>query len=246
MPTDPLARELRELGRELRESPPPPGLTAAVLARVAAEPIPVRASLPRRAARWFARRWRALVSVLTGLVLVAALTPPVRAAVAEWLGFGAVEVRTSTGVPPASAPPPPAAGGVDLDRARELVAFDVVVPAVLGAPSGVEVSADREVVSMTWTGQAATVRLDQVGGRLAPYFVKTLYDRVEFTSVHGEEALWLARPHEVRVLTPDGSERRADARLAGRTLIWQSRGVTLRLEGDFDRERAVAVAESAR
>lgn len=241
--TDPLIRELRALGDDLPSPAPTDALTAAVLARVADEPVPARARLPRRIVWWLRARWRALVSLLTGLVLVAALTPPVRAAVAQWLGIGAVEVRTSTGAPPATAPPPPtAARGITVEQARDLVAFDVVVPAELGTPSGVEVSADRAVVSMSWPG----VRLDQIGARLAPYFIKTVYDEVEFTDVRGADAFWLASAHEVVVQAADGSQRREPARLAGRTLLWMSGGVTLRLEGDLDRDRAVAIAESAR
>ncbi|CRK56561.1 hypothetical protein [Alloactinosynnema sp. L-07] len=246
--TDPLIRDLRALGASLPAPEPAAELTAAVLARVATEPVPVKAGRFRRIVWWARARWRALVSLLTGLVLVGALTPPVRAAVAEWFGFGAVEIRTSTGAGPSTAPAPPTAlGAVTLDQARTMVAFDVVVPEALGPPAATWVSADRVAVSMSWTGGPdGPVRLDQVGQRLAPYFVKTVYDEVEFTSVGGAEALWLPRPHHIVVQAPDGSQRTEPARLAGRTLIWQSGNVTLRLEGDLDRERAVAIAESAR
>ncbi|HVK24282.1 MAG TPA: hypothetical protein VM677_23250 [Actinokineospora sp.] len=239
-PTDPLARELRALGADLPVSEPSATLTAAVMARVAAEPVPAR---PTRITGWIKAKWRALVSLLTGLVLVAALTPPVRAAVAEWLGFGAVEVRTSTGAPPTTTQPPPTAGGgLTVEQARSMVDFDVVVPTELGPPSGIEVSADRVVVSMSWTN--GPVRLDQVGARLAPYFVKTVWDQIKFTTVRGGEALWLEGPHRVVVQSPDGTQRDEPARLAGNTLIWQAGGVTLRLEGDLDRARAVEIAES--
>ncbi|WP_436498790.1 hypothetical protein [Actinokineospora sp. HUAS TT18] len=240
--TDPLIRDLRALGDHLPSPEPTAALTAAVLARVATEPVPVKAGRIRRLVAWARARWRALVSLLTGLVLVGALTPPVRAAVAEWFGIGAVEVRTTTGAAPPTAPPPTIEGGVTLEEARELVRFDVVVPSALGAPSQVGVSADRMVVSMAWPG----VRLDQVGARLAPYFVKTVYDEVEFTMVDGDEALWLPSPHEIVVQSPGGAQRAEPARLAGRTLIWQTGNVTLRLEGDLDRARAVEIAESAR
>lgn len=228
MSRDPLADELRSLGRSF-DSPPPDALVDAVVARVAASPVPRRS--------WLQRRWRALVGGLTAVVLVGALTPPVRAAVAEWLGIGAVEVRQGAGPPPSSAPPPPGAAGMPLDQARATVAFPVEVPAALGEPASVEVSADRRVVSMSWRDGA--VRLDQIAGALAPYFVKTVYDEVVFTTVHGREALWLPSAHEIVV-----SERRVPPRLAGPTLLWTSGQVTMRLEGDLTMAEAVAIASS--
>ena len=237
MSPDPLISELRSLGRAL-DAPAPDALVVAVAARVAAEPAPAPPS-------WLDRlraRWRGLVGALLAILLVGALTPPVRAAVAEWLGFGAVEVRTAEGVPPSSAPPPPTASGAGLAEARAAVAFPVVVPGVLGEPASVEVSADRQAVSMSWRGGA--VRLDQVAGTLAPYFSKTVYDQVVFTTVRGQEALWLASPHHLVVNGAGGRERIEPPRLAGATLIWVSGQVTFRLEGDLSQEEAVAIAES--
>lgn len=237
MSGDPLADELRTLGRAL-DAPPPDSLVAAVVERVGAEPVPARPS------RWdrLRSRWRALVGALTAVVLVGALTPPVRAAVAEWLGIGAVEVRHGHGAPPGAAPPPPTAAGTPLERARAAVAFPVGVPAALGEPASVEVAADLRVVSMSWRGGA--LRLDQVDGVLAPYFVKTVYGDVVFTTVHGREALWLPSAHEIVVNRAAGEEHRVPPRLAGPTLLWTSGQVTLRLEGAPAMDEAVAIAES--
>lgn len=232
MSPDPLDVELRALGRSLDASTPP-GLVEAVMARVAAERAP---------SSWWARRWRALVGGLAAVVLVGALTPPVRAAVVQWLGLGAVEVREVEGAPPGGAPAPPTAAGVPLAAARGMVGFPVAVPARLGEPGSVEVSEDRQRVSMSWRDGA--VRLDQVAGTLAPYFAKTVYDRVVFTSVLGREALWLAEPHRLEVVGAGGRERVEPPRLAGSTLIWTSGDVTYRLEGVPTREEAVAIAES--
>ncbi|GGS47446.1 MULTISPECIES: hypothetical protein [Actinokineospora] len=232
--TDPLEVELRELGRSL-DAPVPPGLPAAVMARVSAEPTRPRLHT------WLSKRWRALVGGLTAVVLVGALTPPVRAAVAEWLGLGAVQVRTGTGAPPSSAPPPPTATGTSLADAREKAAFPVAVPARLGEPDSAEVSPDGQVVSLSWHDGA--IRLDQVAGALAPYYIKTVHAQVHITTVRGGEALWLATPHELVVAGP-GGERTEPPRLAGATLIWQSDGVTLRLEADLTLDEARAIAES--
>ena len=184
------------------------------------------------------------------VVIVLALTgvPAVRAAVADWFGFGGVRVRLDPGAPSPSltpSPPPVAAGSVAAARAQ--VGFEVLVPAALGTPSGVEVSGDRRVVSMSWTVPGAgVVRLDQFDGQLDYAFAKTA-SGVQFTTVRNDFALWFDRPHEVRWLAAGapGQPRRSPPRLAGRTLIWQVRGTTLRLEGDLDLLRARVIAESA-
>jgi hypothetical protein len=238
-----LDHELRALGRAV---PGPSGeqldaLVGAVLVRVADEPVPVA----RRGVRgWLRDRWRALVAGLTGVVVVLALTPPVRAAVADFFGFAGVVVHTTPAGPADPTEPvgpAPSATGTDLASARAMVGFPVAVPGELGEPDGVEVSGDRRVVSMSWGG----VRLDQFDGALSPAFAKRAGD-VDWVVVRGEQALWFPRPHEVLVMDRDGSERTETARTSGRTLIWQLGAVTLRLEGDLDLVRALAIAESVR
>ncbi len=171
--------------------------------------------------------------------------PPVRAAVADWFGFAGVIVRQDPGPGPSTAPPPPTAEpGMTLDRAARLVGFTPVVPAALGAPDGVEVSADRRVLSATWShGRDGTVRLDQFDGQLDYVFAKTT-PGVEFVTVAGDFALWFDEPHDVVVLNRDGSRRRERPRLAGHTLVWVHGGTTLRLEGDLGQARALAIADS--
>jgi hypothetical protein len=134
------------------------GLSAAVLERIADQPV--RRNLAAR----LRNRWRALVAGLLVLVAGAALTPPVRAAVVDWLRIGGVAVRQ---VPsgPATAPEPPGAnGGLTLAEAGALVGFIPVVPAELGNPDAVEVTADRRILVMSWRRDTGTVRLEQFAG----------------------------------------------------------------------------------
>jgi hypothetical protein len=226
---------------------------AAVLARLA-DPAPsaaavrggrARAAVGEGLAAWFARRRRRLAVALVVVVLALTGVPAVRAAVADWFEFAGVRVRLlpeprPTGTP---APPPTAAPG-SLAEAGRLVAFVPLAPTALGPPDGVEVSADRKVLSMTWTDPAAgVVRLDEFDGGLDYGFAKTA-TAVESVSVDGAYALWFERPHEVGWLV-GGEPRREPPRLAGHTLIWEQNGTTLRLEGDLSLERALAIAESA-
>ena len=94
---DSLEEELRALGRTLVVDPPPDDLVERVLTRLP----------PRRRRRpwgWLRARRRRLVAVIIAVVLLGlGLTPPVRAAVVEWLRIGGVLIRTE---PPVTGPSP--------------------------------------------------------------------------------------------------------------------------------------------
>ena len=236
---DDLARDLAALGRAVDVPAPGPGLATAVLERLSDAP----AGAGERPA-WPRRR---LVALAVGAVLLALLaTPPVRAAVADWFGFGGVRVERGDAPAPTADPTPPAvAPGASLPEAAAMVAFTVSVPEELGDPDGVEVSPDRRMVSMSWTtDEEGVLRLDQFDARLDFSVLKTAPD-VFYAAVNGIDALWFEEPHEVALLEPDGTQVTHSARLAGHTLIWQEGGVTLRLEGDVELGRAVEIAESA-
>ena len=246
---DVLVADLTALGRTLPRPVPGPRLTAAVMTRVADMPAPEMAPPPQRFRRWVtvavARRRRQVAVVVTAVLLALLATPPVRAAVADWFGFAGVMVRDDPTPRMSEAPPPPTAGtSTSLDEAAALVAFEPVLPAALGPPQGVEVSADRRVLSMSWSGEVdGAVRLDQFDGRLDYTFAKTSPD-VEFASVDGSFALWFEAPHEVVLLNRDGSTHTETARLAGHTLIWEHGATAMRLEGDVSLARAIEIARS--
>lgn len=241
-----LAAELRQLGREVTVGAPDAELVDQVMARLSAAPTPLPRPFAEHARRfwdWLRARRRAAAAALAAVLIGLALTPPVRATVADWFGFGGVVVREAPAPGPSTAPPPPPAeSAVSLDQARRLVTFDPVLPSALGRPDGIEVSGDRRVLSMTWTSPGdGPVRLDQFDGTLSPVMAKLAHDATRFT-VAGTTYLWIERPHEVVVIDQDGRERTESARLAGSTLIWERAGTTLRLEADVTRDRAMAIA----
>ena len=251
---DDLVRDLTRLGRAIDPPAATERLTTAVMDRVTTLPPPAPA-----ASRWSHRRHQVARAVMANLesrrrrlalvvaaVLVTLLaTPPVRAAVLDWFGFGGVVVERGTPGPGPAAPPPEVTGDTSVAEAGDAVDFTVWVPIELGAPDGVEVSADRRLVSMTWSdGRDGVVRLDQFDGRL-DFTIAKRAPRVFYAAVDGTDALWFEEPHEVVLLEPDGDRRRQSARLAGHTLIWQDGSTTLRIEGDLTLERAVEIAESA-
>lgn len=141
-----LPDELRELGRRLRV-PDVDGATMAerVLAQLLAEREPASVPVPEPVRRrwwtsawasawaWGRERWRALVAGLTGVLIVLVLTPPVRAAVADWFGFGGVTVRyepEGRHVPPGGAVPVPGCGAerVPLAEAGRRAGFEPLIP----------------------------------------------------------------------------------------------------------------------
>ncbi len=221
---------LAQLAADLRVEVPD-GLEAAVMTRV-------RGARPQR--RW--RRW--VAGLFLGLLGVGVVASPVGASIREWLGFHGVAV--STGDPVTEAPTvPPAAGTSNLEEAAALVGFTPVVPEALGPPERVAVSRDGLVVSLSWTTEHGTVRLDEFRGDVDPLFWKTT-TVAEHAAVGVHEALWLPTAHEVTVVSPDGAERQLPSRLAAPTLLWVDGDLTLRLEGDLDLDEAAEIATSVR
>lgn len=225
---DALERRLTELADDLHV-PVPDGLDTAVMARVGA-------ARPRR--RW--RRW--VAGLLLGLAGGGVVVSPVGATIREWLGFHGVAVESGA---PATGTPvvPTATGTAGLEQAAAMVGFTPVVPAELGPPEGVEVSDDALVVSLSWSTESGTLRLDQFRGSAEPLFWKTAPGAVR-VAVSGRDALWLPTAHQVTVMSAEGDVRQLPSRLAAPTLVWLDGDLTLRLEGDLSLEEATEIAES--
>lgn len=244
---DALTAELRALGRTITIAPPSDDLVEQVLARLPAEP-----TRRRSPGRWLLARRRRLVAVIVAVVIIGlGLTPPVRAAVVEWLRIGGVLVRTApapTGPAPTADPVPTAGAVVTLAEAQALVSFPIGVPEALDPPEKITVSTDRRVVSMDWTVGGEPVHLDQFDGQLSWMFIKRAPSPLTFVAVNGRDAIWFPNPHEVAYLDSDGVERTERARIAGPCLVWERQTpagpVTQRLEGDLPQGRAITIAES--
>ena len=66
-------------------------------------------------------------------------------------------------------------------------------------------------------------------------------------AVDGAPGVFLSGdPHFLLLLDELGNPVEDSARLAGNVLLWSHDGVAYRLEGDFDRERALELAQSLR
>lgn len=282
--TERLREELRDLGRSLGGPDGTPGsetMAERVLRQILDDRLPVAATGPTQprgrlgaVRRWTRARWRSLAAAVCGLLTVLALTPPVRAAVTDWFGFGGVEVRYDpSAVPSPGAQVPECGRSVPLDEVERRAGFAPLVPQALGPPDAVTVSGlprGRSLVSLCWREKGRTIRLDEFPGRLDITFTKSVREQPEWLSLGGEDGgedggdvipepvLWFPRPHVLSfwMVDPHGHRFTRAERTAGPTLLWthwdpagegvEADGVTLRLEGVASRGRALEIAEEVR
>jgi hypothetical protein len=264
-----LERTLTRLGREL-EYPPTPDLATAVAGRLrageAAPPAEERPHVRRRLVLPRGGLRRALVLALVATLLLAgtvvAAVPSVRDAVLEFFGLqGATVERTAT------LPAPPAERPLDLGRrsslaaAADRLAFVPLVPADPGEPDAVYTSGAArggELALAYRPGpglpRASTTRLGllvtEFRGDFHPDFVGKLAGpgtRVERLRVDGRPAIWIeGAQHFFFYRDEHGNIVERGLRLAENVLLVEHGSVLVRLEGAFDRRRAIAVARSLR
>jgi hypothetical protein len=241
-----LERELTRLGHEL-DVPAPPDLVPSVLERIE-RPRGRLPSLPRRR----------LVLVLAVLALVALgavlAVPEARSALFRVLHIGSERIELVDELPPVEE------SGlgesflgerVSLAQARDRAGFRV--RELDEAPDRVYLAGDRPTVWFVY-GAPGEIRLlvAQVPGVAVEgdLFLKKLVSSettVEQVAIRGLPGYFLSgSPHLVLLLDEFGSVTEDATRLAGNVLVWEDGGVTYRLEGDFSKDEAVALAESLR
>ncbi|MEV6587783.1 hypothetical protein [Streptomyces acidicola] len=273
-----LPEELTALGRSL-DRPGADGddggetMVERVLQQILAEQVPTPTPVAgrpgsgerlRRVRHWARAHWRTLTAVLCGLLTALVLTPPVRASVADWFGFGGVEVRYDpSAVPTPGASVPGCGASVSPAEAERRAGFTPRVPEVLGTPDAMAVTRqphDRYLISLCWREQGHTVRLDEFPARLDIGFVKGVREQPHWVPLArhddagdslSDTALWFPRPHLLTFwLTDENGDRFVRSeRTAGPTLLWTHRqadgsDLTLRLEGVASKTRALEIAKS--
>ena len=206
-------------------------------------------------------RWIPVTALL--LVLVASFllfSPQARQAVADLLGVAGIEITFD---------PDPAdiVGGeldlgeaVTLEDAAEAVDFELAVPESLGPPDAVFMS-DRPasgLVSMVWEGpEALPAAADSGIGVVYSQFALELAEDANFvksvnpdTSVRAVEVgsaigLWIeGAPHVISYEDAAGNRMEEEMRLAGNVLMWESEGVTHRIETTVGLAPTLALADS--
>jgi len=243
--------ELRAVGRGL-EVPPASDLTAAVRQRLEERAVS-RRHVPALGTGILRRRlgWSAALVVVAALLAVLIATPQGRAVIIHVFRFAGVELRQEPGPvrSPAGSASLPGEQRMPLEKARHQVSFPILVPAALGRPTEVLVSDGGRVASLIYRRTPyGLLRMDEFAGHLDPVFFQKFvhFGNVTEVEVNGTKGLWIKGPHVLMYITRDGTPAAASARLTtGNTLIWGTRQVALRLEGNLGKTVALAIANSA-
>ena len=194
--------------------------------------------------------WRAALVALVAFLAVLVAIPQGRAVIIHVLRFAGVELRQepgplrSTGTRSSL----PGERHMSLPAARRHVFFPILVPAALGPPADVVVSDRGRVASLIYhRPRYGELRVDEFAGHLDPVFFEKFVHlgNVTKVEVNGTKGLWIKGPHVLMYITRDGTPAAASARLTtGNTLIWGTRQVALRLEGNLGQAAALAIANS--
>jgi hypothetical protein len=238
-----LEQELRGLGRELA-FPAAPDLVSPVRARLAAKPT--RRPLLQRP----------LVIALAALALAIAAAmavPPARTAILEFLRIQGATVERVEEPPAVTRVHLGLAVPVTLDEARSRLAFEPLVPDFpgLGDPDAVYV--DRyafggQIVFLYGTEEAPQILVSEFRGDTNPNLIGKAAGpgtSIEAVTVSGSPGFWVSgEPHEFMYRGPDGEPELDSIRLAANALLWQNGNLTLRIEGDLTKERALELAET--
>ncbi len=209
-------------------------------------------------------RARTLVAVAATIVVVvgAVLTiGPTRHAIADWLGIGAVEVRshdkttsTATGAHPVPGAPstgtdaPNPLAGHQLTAARAAVAFTIVTPTDAAAGQLHDVEVDARVRGGLVVLRYARFTIVEIASqRTDEPVLRKLLDpgaHADSVSVGRSPGLWITGAHEIMYLGRDGNPETDTIRRSGPVLLWARGAVTYRIEGFTRLADALAVAES--
>lgn len=188
--------------------------------------VAVRSRLARRRRRWLVPALAALLAVAVALAV-----PPARSAILRFFHLRGAEVSIVDRLPPV--PRAPVSLGTPTTLAE--LPFRPLLPG------------GKKPQAVTLAGGGAWLRyrgllLYEFPSGSASFLKKVAAGdaTVEYVDVGGDPGIWIGAGKHV-VYLPGGS-----VRLADRTLLWQHGPLTLRLEADVSKARAVALALSIR
>jgi hypothetical protein len=237
-----LERELRSLGEALA-FPAAPDLVPSVRARLAAEPA-------RRPV--FRRPLVVALAALALSVVAAMAVPPARTAILEFLHIQGATVERVDEPPEVTRVDLGLAVPVSLEEARARLAFEPLVPDFpgLGPPDAIYVDQyafGGQVLFLYGTEAAPQLLVSEFRGDTNPEFIGKEAGpgtSIEAVTVgDGNPGFWVSgEPHEFMYRGPDGEPRFDTVRLAANALLWQHGPLTLRIEGEITKERALELA----
>jgi hypothetical protein len=225
-----LETALLQLGREV-EFPPTPDLASAI-----------RGRLERR--RFWRRPAVVAIAVLAIVIGAALLVPPARTAILDWLGLRNVSVVRVDDLP--SARP---FGRLDLGTRVSLAEAKRRAPWMLVPKDGPDAVYVSEAlpggqVTLLW-GAAAAPRLLLTETTGHAYIQKIVEGEQAVERVDiGDAGAWFNGRHIVMFQDRAGTFHETQGRLAANTLVWQLGDVTLRLEGELAKDKALGIART--
>ena len=197
-----------------------------------------------------------LAAVLIAVVLAALAVPDARSALARFFHIGAVRIEVVDDLPAVEPQPPELDLGLalgermSLAEARRRAGYDLLEleekpdRVYLGPRESVWFLYGSPDAVRLLVAQTPRVRVDE------DFILKKLAaagTRVEEATVRGRPAFFLSgAEHGVLLLDENGFVIEESARLAQDVLVWEEDGRTLRLEGEFSLDEAVAIADGLR
>lgn len=235
-----LEQELHALAAAL-DWPPAPDVTEAVLARLDETPRPRRV-FPRH-------RLAIVVAVVVAAVAATLAVPQARTAILRALGIGSVRVVHVDELPTAALRSDLSNLGPVLtrDEADELAPFPLLRfdRDRLGKPDEIRGIDLPSSVSYVWRAGDGGVRLlvSQLSGRVEEKgFIKVAGPgvKIDELTVDGHQAFWITgEAHGFGI--DRGTFDFEELRLSGNALLVNRGDLVIRIEGDFDRDEALAV-----
>jgi hypothetical protein len=184
---------------------------------------------------------------------VAGVVPAVRDAVGDLLGIGGATVERVPELPHTP-------GGVDLGRPVTGLSVRVPHDELLGSPDGTYLRGRGRVAQATLlyrpapglpaiAGTRIGLLLTQFRGDLDQDLVEKFVGPGTGTRrvrVRGDRGFWIDGPHTFGYRDANGLVRVEDRRLAGRTLLWRSGRLLIRLESALPLSRALEIARTVK
>lgn len=194
------------------------------------------------------RRLTIAVAFATAGATAGLSVPAARSALEHLLGIRGVRVEIVKSLPPASSTRIVEGDRVSLAEARKRTRFRILLLGQTSRPQAVYVAPVRGgLVTLIYRYGRRRILLSEFpGSNAAPVYTKEVRQGSAIVpiSVNGEPGLWLGSAHLFSYVGRSGTRVVSTTRLAAKTLVWQHRSLTLRLEGDFSRDVALKLAQS--
>jgi len=266
-----LEEALRTLVQTIEVSPPP-NYVERVLRQLTDEAHLAR-SRSRISRSWIAashrmRRFAVAAALVLIAMVVTVAVPGTRHALASWLGFTGIEIRTAPSrASTVQVTPAPLAAGpqLTLQQAQRATTDRIALPANLQPPDRTFLRRDGAALVVTLAyRKASTLKptpdtgyaliVTEIFDAGDPVLEKLLHTGATTTSVqvHGRRGVFIEGPQEIINLDHSRTDHGLDVvhevapRASANTLIWSDSDGTYRLEGDFMRQAALDLAGSFR